>query len=322
MPDRLLSGRSMPARKRATAKVKVAVTGDGGQVGRELNRADWLLPLTEAGMSDAEVVGFDVAELDITDRHAVLAVMARERPDVIVNAAAYTAVDRAEDEPEQAMAVNATAVGHLAEAANRCDAMLIHISTDYVFDGSKDGWYVETDSANPLGVYGRTKLAGEQQALQADRSMVLRTAWVYGALGSNFVTTMLRLARERDEIGVVADQIGCPTAAADIAATIVKLVAATHGGRDHPANRLYHLASPTAVSWFDLAKAVFAASRSGYGGVCRPLTTAQYPTRATRPANSRLDCTRLASDFGIELPPLEQSLKSVVAELESNRHEN
>jgi dTDP-4-dehydrorhamnose reductase len=316
MSARPTPGRSRPAGKTTTG-LKVAVTGVRGQVGRELKRVDWLSPLNRAGLSGVEMAGFDVTELDITDRRAVLEVMGRERPDVIVNAAAYTAVDRAEDEPEQAMAVNAVAVGHLAEAADHSDAMLVHISTDYVFDGCKDGWYTETDPPNPLGVYGRTKLAGEERALSANRSLVLRTAWVYGALGSNFVTTMLRLARERDEIAVVADQVGCPTAAADIAAAIVKLVAGTSGGRDHPVHRLYHLASPTAVSWFDLAKAVFATSRSGYGGVCRPLTTAQYPTRATRPANSKLDCTRLARDFGIELPPLETSLAPVVDELES-----
>jgi dTDP-4-dehydrorhamnose reductase len=302
-------------------KLRVVVSGAVGQLGRELQRADWAGSSTAVGHRCVSPVGFDLAELDITDRHAVLAVIGRERPDVIVNAAGYTAVDRAEDEPEQAMAVNATAVGHLAEVADRCDAMLIHISTDYVFDGTKDGWYTETDRADPLGVYGWSKLVGEERALEADRSIVLRTAWMYGALGSNFVTTMLRLARERDEIGVVADQVGCPTAAADLAAAIVRLVMATDGGRSMPPHRLYHLASPTAMSWFDLANAVFAVSGHGYGGICRPLTTDQYPTRARRPANSRLDSGLAARELGFELPPFDQSLKSVVAELESDLYQ-
>lgn len=302
--------------------LRVLITGAGGQVGRELRRAHWPEIMSEgADICDAELIALDAEVLDITDRHAVLATIDRERPDVIVNAAAYTAVDRAEDEPERATAVNATAVAYLADAADRVGALLVQISTDYVFDGTKDGWYTETDPVNPLGVYGRTKLAGEERALTADRSVVLRTAWVYGALGSNFVTTMLRLARERDEIGVVADQVGCPTAAADIAAAIVELVRATDGGRSMPSHRLYHLASPTAVSWFDLATAVFAASAHGYGGICRPLTTDQYPTRARRPANSRLDSSLLTRELGIVLPSFEQSLKSVVAELEADLHE-
>lgn len=299
----------------SAADVKVLVTGAGGQVGRELCRADWW------GGGNVGLVGFDSNGLDITDRDAVLAAVEREQPDVIVNAAAYTAVDRAEDEPDRAMAVNGTAVGHLAEAADRADAMLIHLSTDYVFDGTKDGWYGEDDPVNPLGVYGRTKLAGEEQALDCGRAVVLRTAWVYGALGSNFVATMLRLARDRDDIGVVADQVGCPSAAGDIAAAIVRLVAATDGGRTPPERCLYHLASPTAVSWFDLARAVFAASDRGYGGTCRPLTTDEYPTKARRPANSRLDSGLLAREISIELPPFEQTLPSVVAEIEATKSE-
>ena len=187
--------------------------------------------------------------MDITDRSLVDALVSSFRPHVVINAAAYTAVDRAEDEPELATLVNDTAVGHLATAADSVGAALIHISTDYVFDGTKPGWYTEHDATNPTGVYGATKLAGETKALSAGRAVVLRTAWVYGVTGANFVKTMRRLAGERDELGVVHDQIGCPTAAVDIAKAIRNIV-----GAGIPETGLFHLASPDQASWWDLAK--------------------------------------------------------------------
>ncbi|MDH3294311.1 MAG: dTDP-4-dehydrorhamnose reductase [Acidimicrobiia bacterium] len=294
---------------RAITRPVVLVTGAGGQLGSELLRASW--------GSRVEVCGYGSAGLDITNQAAVDAVVDGLRPSVIVNAAAYTKVDRAEDEPLRAEAVNATAVKTLAQAANQVDAQLIHVSTDYVFDGTKPGWYVETDPINPLGVYGRTKAAGEEAAEQAERLVVLRTAWVYGALGPNFVTTMLRLAGERDEIGVVNDQVGCPSAAGDLARAIVEVVGRTDYGNRPPPRRLYHLAGPDAMTWFDFAQAVFRHSRSGFDGNCRPLTTAQYPTRARRPANSRLDSSLLEDHLGVALAPFDQALSAVVAELET-----
>ncbi len=288
---------------------RVLVTGAGGQVGRELMRAVW--------PESMEVIGFDSTRLNITLAGAVTETVERFQPDVIVNAAAYTAVDRAEDEPTIAMAVNATAVDYLAKAANMVDALLVHISTDYVFDGTANNWYAETDKVNPIGVYAQTKLLGEQYATHAARALILRTSWVYGALGSNFVTTMLRLAGEREEIGVVADQFGCPTAATDIASGIVKLVVATDAGRRPASEQLYHLASPVAASWYEVASATFRASSRDFDVICKPLSTDEYPTKAARPANSRLDSTRLADEFDLILPSYEHSLPSVVAEIEA-----
>ena len=289
---------------------RIVITGANGQLGRELVRFSW-----PAGY---ELRPYTSAELDITDVAAVSAAVDVANPDVIVNAAAYTAVDRAEDDEERAMAVNATAVEHLARAADRADALLVHLSTDYVFDGTKADWYTETDPLAPLGVYGRTKAAGEAAAAKAAKSVTLRTAWVYGALGSNFVTTMLRLAGERSELGVVDDQVGCPTSAADLAAAIAQLIEATEGGRVQPPATLYHLASPDSATWHEFAMAIFETSAAGFAGTCNRLTTAEYPTRAVRPANSRLASHQIATDLGIELPSWRRSLPRVVAELEGS----
>ena len=290
--------------------MRVLVVGAGGQLGRELQRADW-----DTG---TEMVARDSAQLDVTDRTAVLAEVEGFQPHVVVNAAAYTAVDRAEDDEARATAVNGTAVAHLAEAADRSGALLVQVSTDYVFDGTADGWYVETDPTGPVSAYGRSKLVGERAAGRAERSVILRTAWVYGALGANFVTTVLRLAAERDELTIVADQIGCPTATADLAAAIVAVARWTEGGVRPTPSRLYHVASPEPATWHELAVSVVAASAIGFGGDCRPITTADYPTRARRPANSRLDSGRIARELGIELPSWRHSLPAVVAELEKS----
>jgi dTDP-4-dehydrorhamnose reductase len=287
---------------------RVIVCGASGQLGFELQRARW--------PASFEIVPLSHAQLDITDANAVAATIAKARPAVIVNSGAYTAVDRAEDEPDKALAVNATGVGHLARAAEACGARLLHLSTDYVFDGTKQGWYVESDPIAPLGVYGRTKAEGERQALACEGSTVLRTAWVYGVHGNNFVRTMLRLARERPSIGVVADQQGCPTAAKDIAAALVKIAQAA---LDSAANRqLFHLTSPASASWYEFAGAVFKASRQGFAGEFRALSTDQYPTRAKRPANSRLSSASIEEALGIRLPDWRESVVEVVRELEAN----
>lgn len=287
--------------------MKVLITGANGQLGRDLQRAPW-----RAG---TEFTALTSADLDITNRSAVEAAVERIAPAVIVNAAAYTAVDHAEDDEVRATLVNGTAVGHLATAANQISAALIHVSTDYVFDGSKTAWYVEDDPLVPIGAYGRSKAAGEAAALAADRSVVLRTAWVYGALGSNFVTTMLRLAGERDVLGVVDDQYGCPTATADIAAAIVRFTEAFADGAAPP-ERVYHVCSPDDASWHEFAMAIFEHSSDGFDGVCNKLTTAEYPTKAVRPPNSRLDSSRLEQDLGLVLPSWRASLPLVIAELQ------
>lgn len=290
-------------------KPVILVTGAGGQLGRELLRARWA--------DHAQVCGYTSAELDIRNPDAVGSIVDTIRPNVIVNAAAYTAVDRAEDEPDEAEAVNVTAVKSLANAANHVDALLIHISTDYVFDGAKSGWYTETDPISPIGVYGRSKADGERAAQAAHKLITLRTSWVYGALGSNFVTTMLRLGAERDELGVVDDQVGCPTAAGDLARAITGVAAATEYGIQPSSKRLYHLAGPDAMSWFEFARAVFAASTRCHDIAVRPLTTDEYPTRAVRPANSRLDSSAILFDLGVSLPPVVHSIANVVDEIEA-----
>jgi dTDP-4-dehydrorhamnose reductase len=287
---------------------RVLVCGANGQLGRELQRVPW--------PRGFKIEARSVDELDITDQSAVTTLVAQLRPSVIVNAAAYTAVDRAEDEPAKAFAVNAAGVAHLVRAAEGCGARLLHVSTDYVFDGTKDGWYVESDPIKPLGVYGQSKAEGEQMALEYAGATVLRTAWLFGALGQNFVRTMLRLARERAVIGVVGDQQGCPTAAKDVASALVKIAQATLDGTIE--GGLFHLTSPAPATWYDLAKAVFETSDHGFRGELRMLTTAEYPTRARRPANSRLDSSLVESTLGIRLPDWRDSLGEVVRELEAD----
>lgn len=290
--------------------IDVLITGGGGQLGRELARAAWA--------SSIKVAVLSRSGLDITVAADVNKAVAELAPSVIVNAAAYTAVDRAEDDEAAALDVNGNAVRHLTTAADRVGAFLIQISTDYVFDGTKADWYVEADPIAPLGAYGRSKATGEAAALGGHGAVVLRTSWVYSASGPNFVATMLRLARQREELGVVDDQIGCPTSAADLAQAIVALTEATDLGRKAPPHRLYHVASPEEATWHQLAMAAFSASTSGFSGTCRPLTTDQYPTRAARPANSRLSSALLADELGITLPGWSSSLPAVVAELEAS----
>lgn len=289
--------------------INIVVTGANGQVGRELQRVRW--------PADFAVTALSSADLDITDSEQVRSTMGRLHPTVIINAAAYTAVDKAETDEDRATQVNAAGVANLASAANHADALLIHISTDYVFDGSKDEPYVESDPLAPVGAYGRSKAAGEHAAATATRHIILRTAWVYGALGANFVTTMLRLAGERDKIGVVDDQIGCPTAAGDIASAIFNLTVADQTSNAIESG-LYHLASPDSASWFDVAAAIFELSKNGFGGELSALTTEQYPTPARRPANSRLNTDKIANELGIRLPSWRNSLAAVVQELEAN----
>ena len=281
----------------------VLLTGAAGQLGQDLLRTPWA--------DDTRLVARSRAELDIADGDAVGRDLDAVNPDVIVNAAAYTNVDRAEAEPEVAHAINADGVGHLARWADVNDARLVHVSTDYVFDGTKDGWYDESDPIAPLGAYGRSKAAGEDQARLAGRHVILRTAWVYGAHGHNFVRTMLRLAAEREELNVVGDQRGCPSATADLASAIVTLA---QQSRDGETSGTYHLASPTEASWHEFASAILAPQIAA-GLEVRPITTDQYPTPAARPANSRLDSTALAAAADVQLRPWADALSEVLAEL-------
>lgn len=292
--------------------MRILLVGKGGQVGRELQG-----PLAAHG----DLMSLDRSAADLEHPDDLAAVVGRERPDVIVNAAAYTAVDKAESEPEKARVVNAAAVAALARAAAERGATLVHYSTDYVFDGTKRGRYVETDEPHPLSVYGRTKLEGEAAVAAAGcRHWIFRTTWVYAAHGHNFVRTMLRLARERDELRVVDDQFGVPTAARLIAAVTADCIGRLASGAA-PASGIYHLAPHGETTWCRFARAILAAARdSGAPLRCPPervaaIATADYPLPARRPANSLLDTTKLETGLNIRLPEWQDDVAPVVAAL-------
>ena len=277
---------------------RVLVTGGNGQVGQSL--ADLA---SDERFAALDITVADRSTVDITDRAGLDAVFDRVRPDVVINAAAYTAVDAAETDESAAMAANADGVASLAALCSASDTRLLHLSTDYVFDGTKDGWYVESDLIAPLGVYGRTKAAGEAAARTCPNHLILRTAWVYAAHGSNFVKTMLRVGAERPELGVVHDQIGCPTSAHDIAYALLRLASLGATGT-------YHLAGADQASWYEFAVAIFAAA--GLTPTVNAIGTADYPTPAPRPANSRLDSNALAGVTAVRLPGWRDSLPGVV----------
>jgi dTDP-4-dehydrorhamnose reductase len=257
------------------------------------------------------------ADCDLERPAQIREVVRRSAPDVIVNPAAYTAVDRAESEPDRAAAVNRDAVAVLAEEARRIGATIIHYSTDYVFDGTKAGWYVEDDMTAPLGVYGRTKCEGEE-VLRASGipHLILRTSWVVGTHGANFARTMLRLASTHETLRVVTDQVGAPTSTALIAEVTVALLRQMgSGGRAFPYGT-YHVAAHGETTWHAYAQFVFAEAGLDPARVL-PTTTAAYPTPARRPANSRLDTTRVRSTFGIELPDWSAGVREVMRGLEA-----
>lgn len=275
----------------------ILLTGTNGQVGWELERT--LAPL-------GEVLACDRAGLDLADSDRIRAVVREARPEIIVNAAAYTAVDKAEAEPELAMAINGTAPGVLAEEAKRTGALLVHYSTDYVFDGAKDTPCTEDDPPNPCNAYGRSKLAGERAIRAAGcRHLILRTSWVYGLRGHNFLRTMLRLAAERDELRVVADQFGAPTWSRMIAEATALALASPD-----PAEGLFHLACGGETTWFGFTEAILAGTRTQRQREPRlvPISASEYPLPAKRPASSRLDCTRLMRETGLRLPHWQTAL--------------
>jgi dTDP-4-dehydrorhamnose reductase len=294
--------------------LKILVTGKNGQVGFELLRA--LAPL-------GEVVGVDHAECDLADADAVRALVRRIAPAIIVNPAAYTAVDKAEADRETAFAVNAQAAGVLGEEGARLGALVVHYSTDYVFDGSKDGSYSEADQPAPQSVYGSTKHAGELALAAANpRHLILRTSWVVGAHGGNFAKTMLRLAGERERLSVVADQFGAPTSAALLADLTAQLVRQyqREGAEGYPYGT-YHVTAAGETSWYEYARFVIAeaqaagkALKAGPDAVA-PLNTADYPTPARRPANSRLDTSRFRTTFGLRLPPWQEGVRHVLQQI-------
>lgn len=278
---------------------RVLVTGGNGQVGRSIAEL-----VSDARFAALDIAVADRSAVDITDRAGLSAAFDRVRPEVVINAAAFTAVDAAETDEAVAMAANADAVASLADLCAAHGARLLHLSTDYVFDGTKDGWYVESDPIAPLGVYGRTKAAGEAAARACPAHLILRTSWVYAAHGNNFVRTMLRIGAERPEVGIVDDQIGCPTSARDIAESLLHLSSLDVNGT-------YHLAGTDQASWYEFAVAIFAAA--DLTATAKPISTADFPTPAPRPANSRLDSSALADATGVRLPGWRDSLPDVVS---------
>ena len=303
--------------------MRVLVTGARGQVGADV--ADLL-------GGRAEVIACDRAALDLADPAAIAERVRAARPALIVNAGAYTAVDRAESEVDLARAVNARAPEVLAAEAKRAGALLVHYSTDYVFDGAKDGPYVETDPTAPLGVYGATKLEGERAvAASGCAHLILRTSWVYAPRGRNFMLTMLRLGAERDELRVVDDQRGAPTASRELARATLALVASgtaplTAEGLAQAAAKsgLYHATAAGDTTWCGFARAIFAAWSKRAGAAFRvprvvPIATREYPTPARRPANSVLSNARLHDAFGVRLADWPTGLAEAIAALPAGR---
>lgn len=289
--------------------MKVLVLGTPGQLGYELMRGVW--------PEGFEVAGVGYPDFDMGKEADVLRVMAEHAPDIAINATAYTAVDKAETDRETAFAVNRDGPLYLARDCARRGIPLIHVSTDYVFDGTKTGAYVEDDPINPLNIYGESKAAGEAAVRDTlPHHVILRTTWVYAAHGANFVKTMLRLGAEREEMSVVGDQYGAPTAAADLAAAVIAVAGhiARHG--EAPWGT-YHATNAGETTWCGFADTIFQRleRESGRRPRLKPIATADYPTPARRPANSRLDGRKLKAAFGIALPPWEESLTRVLDEL-------
>ena len=289
------------------APLNILISGKTGQVAVELQKH-------LAGLGNLIVLGRDV--LDLSQPEQIRAQVRAHKPDLIIIAAAHTAVDQAESEPELAFAINAIAPGVFAEEAAALGIPLIHYSTDYVFDGSKPAPYTEDDATNPLGVYGKSKLAGELAiAASGAQHLILRTSWVYSTHGKNFLLTMQRLLQERPELRVVADQIGAPTWAGTIAQSTRALIERWQAG-DAGAWGTYHLTASGETSWFGFTQAI-AGHLSAQGKTCatlEPIPASAYPTPAARPQNSRLDCSKLAREWGVTQPDWEAALRECVAE--------
>lgn len=287
--------------------MRIAVIGAHGQVARALR---------EVSAADVDVIAVARPELDLTAPGGVLPALRKAQPDVTVNAAGYTAVDSAEKEPALAFAINETGARAVAEAAATLGVPFVHLSTDYVFDGQKNAPYVETDPPNPLNVYGKSKLGGERAVLAAPgQGLVLRASWVYGQHGSNFVRTMLRLARDRDTIDVVADQTGTPMSAPDIAAAIVSV--ARQMALDPSRRGLFHLGGEGTTTWAGFAESIFEASRERGGphARVRPITSAEFGAPARRPAYSVLDGSKLEAEYGLRLRDWREAVAETVAQI-------
>ncbi|WP_172380548.1 dTDP-4-dehydrorhamnose reductase [Vibrio sp. Vb339] len=290
--------------------MRVLITGCHGQVGSCLTKQ-------LANNENIAVLALDREHLDITSQEAVNAIVAEFEPSIIINAAAHTAVDKAEEELDLSYAINRDGPKYLAQAAQSVGAAMLHISTDYVFEGNKTGEYVETDATNPQGVYGKSKLAGEIAVAEAcNKHIILRTAWVFGENGNNFVKTMLRLSESRDTLSIVGDQFGGPTYAGDIANALIQIAKRITQG-DETKYGIYHYSGLPHVSWFDFADAIFDIAVEQGVLTNKPnltsITTDQYPTPAKRPGNSRLNTEKITQGFDIEASDWKAVLNNIQA---------
>ncbi|WP_029906238.1 dTDP-4-dehydrorhamnose reductase [Prevotella sp. 10(H)] len=285
----------------------ILITGANGQLGSEIRR------IADNYKSTFRFFFTDVAELDITEQQAIDGYLKENNIDYIVNCAAYTAVDKAEDDSDLCYKINRDAVANIASAAASNDVKVIHISTDYVYDGTASKPYIETDKVNPQSVYGKSKLEGEDALLKiCPQSIIIRTAWLYSIFGNNFVKTMIRLGRERDTLNVVADQTGAPTNAADLADTIMKILVYSESNKFE--SGIYHYSNEGVTNWYDFTLAIH---KDAGITTCKvsPITTDQYPAKATRPKYSVLDKSKIKATFGISIPKWEDSLNICVREL-------
>jgi|SRR5581483_2233485 len=295
--------------------LRILLTGKNGQVGFELQQA--LAPL-------GEVIAFDRQQLDLGDLPQLRACIYELRPQLIVNAAAYTAVDRAESEPDIAMQINAAAPAVMAEAAKQVGALLVHYSTDYVFDGTNRVPYTENDSTNPLNVYGQTKLAGEHAIASSGAShLIFRTSWVYGTRGRNFLLTILRLARERRELTIVNDQIGGPTWSRDIAKATTRIISQMSVSKNLAATAknfsgTYNLSAAGETSWFEFAEFALVSAKLHDSLILKPIPTTEYKSPACRPLYSVLNSSHLKRTFGVAMPSWQQSVLTVCREISSS----
>ena len=282
--------------------MRILVTGKNGQLGRSIHK------VVSNNEQTNEFVFAGRKELDLSDRNSITHYFEGNAFDIIINCAAYTAVDKAEEEQDLANRINYLAVKQLAQIVKKQQAKLIHISTDYVFDGESDKPYIETDATNPINAYGRTKLAGEQalQEIMPTDAIIIRTSWVYSEYGNNFVKTMLRLGKERDELNIVSDQIGSPTYATDLAEIILKIINNTNYRNKKKSTEIYHYSNEGEISWYDFAKEVFELADIQ----CRvnPITTGEYPTPAQRPKNTVMQNDKIARIFGLKIANWKTSL--------------
>lgn len=284
---------------------KILVTGSNGQLGNELRELSLQSP--------HQFLFTDVQELDITNPQAIAELMAQFRPQYLLNCAAYTAVDKAETEHDAARLINATAVGHLATACRNVQCRLVHVSTDYVYDGHAHKPIAETATTHPRSIYGQTKLEGEELARLAEEYLIVRTAWLYSAFGNNFVKTMLRLGRERGQLSVVYDQIGSPTYARDLAAALIQIIDTVEQGQKPFLSGVYHYANEGVASWYDFAQAIFQIAQVS----CQvsPIPSSAYPTPAQRPFYSLMAKEKIKEHYALHIPYWRHSLEACLARL-------